>query len=62
MRGDRGGPGGRRFGWRNTVPRKVWSKGKCCGIGMGQGQRGMGQGQGKGRRINFVDADKNGKH
>jgi hypothetical protein len=29
---------------------------------MGQGQRGMGQGQGKGRRINFVDADKNGKH
>jgi len=45
-----------------TVPRKVWSKGKCCGNGMGQGQRGMGQGQGKGRRINFVDDDKNGKH
>jgi hypothetical protein len=41
-----------------TAPRKKMGNGKRCG--MGQGQRGMGQAQGQGRRINFVDADKNG--
>ena len=41
-----------------TAPRKKLGNGKSCG--MGQGQRGMGQPQGQGRRINFVDADKNG--
>lgn len=41
-----------------TAPRKKLGNGKSCG--MGQGQRGMGQAQGQGRRINFVDADKNG--
>jgi hypothetical protein len=41
-------------------PRKRLGNGKCCG--MRQGQRGMGRGmgQGQGRRLNFVDANKNG--
>jgi hypothetical protein len=39
----------------STASRKITGKSKCCGMGMG-----MGRGQGSGRRINFVDADKNG--
>jgi len=41
-----------------TTQRKRVVNGKSCG--MGKGQRGMGQAPGQGRRINFVDADKNG--
>jgi hypothetical protein len=41
-----------------ATPGKRRGNVKCCGMGSGQGQRGMGQGQGK--RLNFVDADKNG--